>query len=47
MKILTIHADFIEFQPLQKAIENPEKAELVKTKFEDCLVVFTAVERGD
>lgn len=47
MRILTIHADFIEFQPLQKAIENPEKAELTKTKFEDCLVVFAAVERGD
>lgn len=47
MRILTIHADFIEFRPMEKAIEHPEEADLSKTRFEDCLVVFTAVEKED
>ncbi len=50
MKILTIHADFIEFQPLTKAIESAEETETgeaKKKRIEECLVVFTSVEKGD
>ncbi|MBI4981515.1 threonine--tRNA ligase [Candidatus Woesearchaeota archaeon] len=49
MKILTIHADFIEFESKKKAIKDaeeiPEKAG--KKRIEECLVVFTAVEKRD
>ena len=49
MKILTIHADFIEFEPKKKAFsaaeEGVEKGK--KTRVEECLVVFTAVEKKD
>ena len=50
MKILTIHADFIEFQPLTKAIESAEETETgeaKKKRIEECLVVFTSVEKRD
>ncbi|HLD49294.1 MAG TPA: threonine--tRNA ligase [archaeon] len=46
MKILLIHSDFLEFEPKEKAIKSAEeKGE--KKRFEECLVVFTAVESGD
>ncbi|MBI5227126.1 threonine--tRNA ligase [Candidatus Micrarchaeota archaeon] len=48
MRILTVHADFIEVDVKKPAIKQPE--ELVGTwprKFEEVLVVFTAVEKGD
>ena len=48
MKILLIHSDFIEFEARQKAIKQAEewkKGE--KTRVEECLVVFTAVEKRD
>ena len=47
MKILTIHADFIEFEAKKKAFkaaeENVEKGK--KEKIKECLVVFTAVKK--
>ncbi len=46
MKILLIHSDFIEFEPKQKAIKQAEEAGS-KQKIEECLVVFTAVEKAD
>jgi threonyl-tRNA synthetase len=48
MKILLIHSDHIEFEAKQKAIkvaEDWKKGE--KTKINECLVVFTAVEKKD
>ena len=49
MKILTIHADFIEFEAKKKAFkaaeEDVEKGK--KEKVKECLVVFTAVEKRD
>lgn len=48
MKILLIHSDYIEFEARQKAIklaEDWKKGE--KTRIEECLVVFTAVEKQD
>jgi threonyl-tRNA synthetase len=48
MKILLIHADFVEFGLKKKAMQQAEnwQGEDV-TRIEDCLVVFTAVEKKD
>jgi len=45
MKILLIHSDYIEFEPKQKAIKLAEDWPKEKTRIEECLVVFTAVEK--
>ncbi len=47
MKILLVHADFLEWVPTKKALKFAEPAEKVKQRAEDALVVFTAVEKGD
>jgi threonyl-tRNA synthetase len=47
MRILITHADFIEFQPLTKAIKTAEEVPLDRKRVEECLVVFTSVEEGD
>ena len=48
MRILTIHADYIEVEPKQKAIKDAEKLEGDgKQRYDEVLVVFTAVEAGD
>jgi threonyl-tRNA synthetase len=47
MRLLTIHSDFIEYKPLQKAIQKAEGAELVEKRVEDCLVTFISVEKED
>ncbi len=48
MKILTIHADFIEFEPKKKAFKGADESiNKEKQRVEECLVVFTAVEKRD
>lgn len=47
MKILAIHADFIEFAAKKKAYPKAEEANKDKHKIEECLVIFTAVEKSD
>ncbi len=48
MKILAIHADFIEFEPKKKAMKTAEEGvKEEKQRVEECLVVFTAVEEAD
>jgi threonyl-tRNA synthetase len=49
MKILTIHADFIEFEAKKKAFKGAEEGveKGKKERVEECLVVFTAVEKRD
>src|SRR3989344_2022592 len=47
MKILLIHSDFIEFEARQKAIKAAEDWNEPKKRMEECLVVFTAVEKRD
>jgi threonyl-tRNA synthetase len=47
MKILSIHADHIEYEATKKAIKSAEDVEKEKTKVKDCLVIFTAVEKKD
>ncbi len=45
MKILLIHSDFIEFIAKERAIKQAEEAS--SGRMEECLVVFTAVEKRD
>src|SRR2546428_4946236 len=47
MRILQTHSDFIEFEPVQKEIQQAEPAEKKKQRFENILVLFTSVEEGD
>lgn len=47
MRLLTIHSDFLEYKPLQKAIPKPEEAELTAKRIDDCLVTFISVEKDD
>jgi threonyl-tRNA synthetase len=47
MRILQLHSDFIEYEPIQKEIKMAEEVEKKKTRLEDLVVLFTAVEEGD
>jgi len=47
MKILLIHADFIEWVPTKKALKSAESAEKVENRAEEVLVAFSAVEKRD
>lgn len=47
MKILTLHSDFIEFEPKTKAIKEAEEIKKEKQRVEECLVVLSAVEKID
>ena len=48
MKILTLHCDYIRYRPLKKALKEPEDiADKGEKESKECLVVFTAVEKGD
>ncbi len=48
MKILAIHADFIEFQAKKQAFKGAEEnISTEQEKVEECLVIFTAVEKRD
>lgn len=48
MKILTIHSDFLEYEPKKKAFGGAEEiTDLKKQRIDECLVVFTTVEKGD
>ncbi len=48
MKILTIHADYVEWEAKKKALKSAEEGiKEGKQRVEECLVVFTAVEKRD
>ncbi len=47
MRVLFIHADFIEFEAKQKAMKNAEKIEKKRERYEEVLVAFISVEKGD
>lgn len=47
MKILQMHADFVEYRPVKKEIASAEEAEQKTVKEEELVVLFTAVEPGD
>ncbi len=47
MKILFIHADFIEYEAKEKAIESAEEIQNKKDRMEEALVAFISVEEDD
>jgi len=48
MRILAVHSDFIEVEPKKQAIKDAEPLSVKgPERFEEVLVVFTAVEQGD
>ena len=47
MRILFIHADYIEFEAKEKALRNAEEIEKKRERYEECLVSFISVEEGD
>jgi threonyl-tRNA synthetase len=47
MRILQLHSDYIEYEPVKKEIPDAEEAEKKTSKLEDVLVLFTCVEAGD
>ncbi|MCD6215791.1 MAG: threonine--tRNA ligase [Candidatus Aenigmarchaeota archaeon] len=47
MKLLLIHSDFLEFEPKEKAIKDAPDIEKELKRVDDCLVVFTSVEKCD
>lgn len=47
MKILQLHADYIEYEPIRREIEVAEEAEQKPYRFNDVVVLFTAVEEQD
>jgi threonyl-tRNA synthetase len=47
MRILQHHSDFIEYTPIEKEIRNAEEAEKKTVRYEDIVVLFTAIEKDD
>ncbi|RLJ07631.1 MAG: threonine--tRNA ligase [Candidatus Aenigmatarchaeota archaeon] len=47
MKLLLLHADYIEWEPKKKAVSVAEETEKKPKKVEEALVVLTAVEQED
>ncbi|MEM3700292.1 MAG: threonine--tRNA ligase [Candidatus Bathyarchaeia archaeon] len=47
MRILQLHSNYIEYMPIQKEIEMAEKAEKKPVRYEEIVVLFTAVEEND
>lgn len=47
LKLLLIHADFIEYEPLTKALKTAEEVEKGKKRIEECLIALMSVEKGD
>ena len=47
MRILQNHSDFIEYTPIKKEIKAAEESEKKTVRYEDVVVLFTAVEKGD
>lgn len=47
MRLMTIHADFMEVNPMKQAIKDAEKCSLETKRYNELLVVFMSVEAGD
>ncbi|MBN1328462.1 MAG: threonine--tRNA ligase [Candidatus Heimdallarchaeota archaeon] len=47
MRILTVHSDFIEFEPKKKAIKAAEEIDKKIVHIDECLVVLASVEKSD
>lgn len=47
MRILQLHSDFIEFEPVEREAAESEESDGQRQRVEEALVLFTAVEEGD
>jgi len=47
VKILQLHANFIEYRPVEKEIASAEECEERLYRLEELVVLFTCVEKGD
>ena len=47
MRILQLHSNFIEFTPVRKEIATAEECDEKEHRFEDLVVLFVCVEKGD
>jgi len=47
MKILALHSNFIEYEPIEKEISDAEDAQKSKVRVDDLVVAFIAVEQED
>jgi threonyl-tRNA synthetase len=48
MRLLQLHSDFIEYEPISREIKDAEEiVSKYKSRFEDLVVTFVAVENGD
>ncbi len=47
MKVLELHVDFIEYQPVKKEVSMAEEADIVPKRIDDALVLLTSVEPDD
>jgi len=47
MRILQLHSNFIEYEPIEKEIASAEETEKKKVRLEDIVVIFVAVESDD
>jgi len=47
MRILQMHADWVEYEPIRKEISMAEEVEKKKYRLEEVLVLFVCVEDGD
>jgi len=47
LKILQLHANFIEYRPVEKETAVAEEAEPKVYRLEDLVVLFTCIEKGD
>jgi len=47
MKILSAHSDYIEFEPVKKALKTAEEAAKEKQRIEECVVIFMGIDKED
>ncbi len=47
MRILQMHADWVEYEPIKKEIPQAEEVEKKKYRLEEVLVLFVSIEAGD
>ena len=47
MRILFIHADYIEYEAKERALKSAEEIEKKRERCDECLVAFISVEEGD
>ena len=47
MRILLLHSNYIEFQAIKKEITTAEDSDTDLKRFDDLVVLFTCIEKGD